>query len=106
MTASAFVANVHSGGPLYKYLLHFAAAFMAQVSLSAACKRLHPLHSIILLMSVDRLGMPEFILTQATAAESFGVRRMSVAEVAHQLPSEGIIQYSRGKIIIVDRARP
>lgn len=47
MSASAFVANVQSGGPLYKILLRFAAAFMAQVSLSAACKRLHPLRSIL-----------------------------------------------------------
>ena len=108
MSASAFVANVQSGGPLYKILLRFAAAFMAQVSLSAACKRLHPLraqYSRLLLMSVDRLGTPEFILTQATAAESLGVRRMSVAEVAHQLQDEGIIQYSRGKVLILDRAR-
>ena len=108
MTASAFLANVNSGGPLYKVLLRFAAAFMAQVSLAAACKRLHSVRAQycrLLLMSVDRLATSEFILTQATAAESLGVRRMSVAEVARQLQDEGIIQFSRGKVIIVDRVR-
>ena len=108
MSTSAFVANVRSGGPLYKVLLRFAAAFMTQVSLSAACKRLHSLRAPycrLLLRSVDRLGTPEFVMTQATAAESLGVRRMSVAEVARRLQDEGIIEYSRGRIRIVDRAR-
>lgn len=108
MSASAFVANVHSGGPLYRILLRFAAAFMAQVSLSAACKRLHSLraqYARLLLMTVDLLGSSEFVLTQAIAAESLGVRRMSVAEAARQLQDEGIIHYSRGKIKIVDRNR-
>lgn len=105
MTAKAFGDHVHAGHLLHSVLLRFAAAFMAQVSLSAACKSLHPLRSQycrFLLMIHDRLGTDEFTLMQAAAAEMLGVRRMSITEVAGQLHKDGLINYSRGKIRIVD----
>jgi len=108
MTAEAFVASVRSVRRLYPVILRFAAAFMAQVSLSAACKQLHTLRSqycCFLLMSVDRLDSQTICLTQAAAADFLGVRRMSISEIANQLQHDGVIQYRRGTITVVDRAR-
>jgi CRP-like cAMP-binding protein len=107
LTAKAFNAHVQPGQLLHSVLLRFTAVFMAQLSLSAACKRLHPLrpqYCRLLLMTYDRVGASDFTLTQAAAAEMLGVRRMSITAAARQLHDEGVINYRRGKIEIVDMA--
>ena len=79
---------------------------MAQVSLSAACNRLHPLQKRYcrwLLMTHDRLGVDQFMLTQEAVAGMLGVRRMSITPVARQLHQDGLIDYSRGKMTILNR---
>lgn len=105
MTARAFQANVHPGTLFHGILLRFAAAFLSQVSLSAACKHLHPLrmqYCRYLLMTYDRLATREFALTQAAVARVLGVRRMSVAAVAKQLQDEGVLEYRRGQMNVLD----
>lgn len=105
MSAKAFDRHIQPGGMLHAILLRFAAAFMAQVSLSAACKGLHPLRAQLcrwLLMMHDRMGSPEFTLTQERIAEMLGVRRMSITAVARQLQAEGVIEYRRGRIKILN----
>lgn len=107
MTARAFQAAIRPGDLFHGILLKFAAAFLSQVSLSAACKHLHPLRMQFcryLLMTHDRLENREFTLTQAAIAHMLGVRRMSVVGVARQLQEEGVIEYRRARIQILDLA--
>jgi CRP-like cAMP-binding protein len=104
--AKTFDARVQAGYLFHSILLRFTATFMAQVSLSAACKRLHSLRAQycrLLLMTHDRVRTSPFLLTQQAIAEMLGVRRMSVTAVANGLHDEGLIDYRRGRIRITDR---
>ena len=75
-------------------------------SQSAACNALHRIEERMcrwLLMSSDGVGSDEVNLTQEYLAVMLGVRRPGVTEVACKLRAEGLINYSRGFIRIVDR---
>ncbi|HEX8290194.1 MAG TPA: Crp/Fnr family transcriptional regulator [Pyrinomonadaceae bacterium] len=75
-------------------------------SQSSACNALHRVEARMcrwLLMSSDGVGSDEVNLTQEYLAAMLGVRRPGVTEVAGKLRSEGLIDYSRGTIRILDR---
>ena len=76
-------------------------------SQSAACNALHRVEARMcrwLLMSSDGVASDEVNLTQEYLAAMLGVRRPGVTEVAGKLRSEGLIDYTRGSIRILDRA--
>ncbi|HEX8285234.1 MAG TPA: Crp/Fnr family transcriptional regulator [Pyrinomonadaceae bacterium] len=76
-------------------------------SQSSACNALHRVEARMcrwLLMSSDGVGSDEVNLTQEYLATMLGVRRPGVTEVAGKLRADGLIDYSRGSIRIVDRA--
>jgi len=58
-----------------------------------------------LLMTHDRVGTDEFLLTQEFLAQMLGVRRPTVNIAGTALQKAGLIRYSRGRITIVDRKR-
>lgn len=73
---------------------------------SIACNRLHALTQRCarwLLLTHDRVGSDEFLLTQEFLAVMLGVNRQSVSVTASALQKGGLIKYSRGHLIIVDR---
>ncbi|HUY88130.1 MAG TPA: Crp/Fnr family transcriptional regulator [Pirellulales bacterium] len=107
MPAETFRRVARPGQLLHSVLLRFTAAFTAQVSLAAACSRVHQVQqqcSRWLLMTQDRVGADEFLLTQEAVAGMLGVRRMSVTAAARQLRKKGLIEYRRGKVRVLDRA--
>jgi len=57
-----------------------------------------------LLLSLGRLRGNELMMTQELIANMLGVRREGVTEAAGKLQDAGLIQYSRGKIAVLDRA--
>jgi CRP-like cAMP-binding protein len=106
MDAEAFKAHVHPGNFVHSVLLRFAAAFMAQVSQSAGCNRLHSPEKRYcrwLLMTQDRLESDEFFLKQEFAAGMLGLRRMTITPVAKRLQAAKLLRYSRGRITIINR---
>jgi CRP-like cAMP-binding protein len=58
-----------------------------------------------LLLSMDRLRSNRLVMTQELIANMLGVRREGVTEAAGQLQAEGLIEYSRGEIKVIDRLR-
>ncbi len=75
-------------------------------SQSAACNALHRVEARTcrwLLMSSDGVASDEVNLTQEYLAAMLGVRRPGVTEVAGKLRAEGLIDYTRGSIRIIDR---
>lgn len=56
-----------------------------------------------LLMTHDRVGADQFILTQEFLGKALGVRRMSITPVAQSLQEAGLIRYIRGRITILNR---
>lgn len=95
------------GGALHKLLLAYARQLMKQVSQTAACNASHTAEERLsrwLLMCHDRVSNSELKLTQEFLAEMLGTRRATVSVSAMVLQSDGLIQYNRGHIKIIDRA--
>jgi CRP-like cAMP-binding protein len=106
MTVPAFRRAVATSPALETLLSHYTQAFINQVAQSAACNRLHALSERCarwLLMTHDRVGADQFLLTQEFLSYMLGVRRESVSEAAHRLQAAGLIRYRRGKLTILDR---
>lgn len=102
----AVTEEFQRGGPLNLLLLRYATAFIAQISQTAMCYRLHPLEQQLarwLLLSLDRLEDNTLRTTHELIANMLGVRRETVTEGAQKLQALGLIRSSRGRIQVLDR---
>jgi CRP-like cAMP-binding protein len=91
---------------LQQTLLCYAQAFFIQTAITAACNRIHHLDGRLarwLLMCQDRIGVDDLQLTHEFIATMLGVRRAGVSVAASKLQAEGLINYTRGNIRILDR---
>ncbi len=96
-----------SSHPVMHLLLRFTQALITQMAQTAVCNRHHSVDKQLcrwLLLSLDRLGGNELVMTQELIANMLGVRREGVTEGALKLQEAGLIRYSRGRITILDRA--
>jgi CRP-like cAMP-binding protein len=108
LRASVLKTEFERGGALQHLLLRFTQALITQMTQTAVCNRHHEVDQQLcrwLLLSLDRLASNELVMTQELIANMLGVRREGVTEAAGKLQQEGLIQYSRGRIVILDRAR-
>jgi CRP-like cAMP-binding protein len=106
MTTEAFKREVLPGSQLYSLVQRYIQILFNQVAQSAACNRLHSIEKRFcrwLLMTHDRAGTDEFVLTQEFLSEMLGVRRAGVSEVASKFQESGLIRYNRGNMTILDR---
>lgn len=95
------------GGPVMHVLLRYTQALITQMAQTAVCNRHHALEQQLcrwLLLSLDRLSSNELLMTQELIANMLGVRREGVTEAALKLQKLGLISYSRGRILVLDRA--
>ena len=93
-------------GPLQRLLLRYTQALITQMAQTAVCNRHHSVERQLcrwLLMSLDRLASNELTMTQELIANMLGVRREGVTESAGKLQKLGLIEYSRGRIVVLDR---
>jgi CRP-like cAMP-binding protein len=94
------------GGAMQHLLLRYTQALLTQMAQTAVCNRHHSVDQQLcrwLLLSLDRLPSNKLTMTQELIANMLGVRREGVTEAAGKLQSAGLIQYSRGRITVVDR---
>ncbi|MFN2644883.1 MAG: Crp/Fnr family transcriptional regulator, partial [Burkholderiales bacterium] len=97
-----------NGGALQHLLLRYTQALITQMMQTAVCNRHHAVDQQLcrwLLLSLDRLPSNELVMTQELIANMLGVRREGVTEAAGKLQADGLIEYSRGRITVLDRAR-
>jgi len=93
-------------GPTMHLLLRYTQALITQMSQTAVCNRHHSVDQQLcrwLLLSLDRLASNELSMTQELIANMLGVRREGVTEAAGKLQDAGLIQYHRGRIVVLDR---
>lgn len=93
-------------GPMQHLLLRYTQALITQMSQTAVCNRYHSLDQQLcrwLLLTLDRLSSNKITMTQELIANMLGVRRESITEAAGNLQKSGLIQYSRGHIVVLDR---
>lgn len=94
--------------PKFRQLLdHYVQAYVILLGQLVACNRLHHVYARCarwLLMTQDRVGIPEIRMTHEYMAMMLGTTRAGVTTSAAKLQNEGFIRYSKGVIRIVDRA--
>jgi CRP-like cAMP-binding protein len=89
-------------------MLRYTQALITQMAQTAVCNRHHSIDQQLcrwLLLSLDRLSGNDLIMTQELIANMLGVRREGVTEAAGKLQKHGVIEYQRGHITVLDRAR-
>ena len=75
---------------------------------TAVCNRHHNIEQQLcrwLLLSLDRLPDNHVVMTQELIANMLGVRREGVTEAAGRLHKQGVIDYSRGHIMVTNRPK-
>jgi CRP-like cAMP-binding protein len=93
-------------GELLHLMLRFTQALITQMAQTAVCNRHHSIDQQLarwLLLSLDRLQDNQLTMTQELIANMLGVRREGVTVAAGKLQDLGVIDYSRGKITVLDR---
>jgi CRP-like cAMP-binding protein len=107
MRAAPMKRSFDRGDALQGLLLRFTQALITQMTQTAVCNRHHAVDRQVcrwLLFALDRLAGREIRMTQERIASLLGVRREGVTEAAGKLQAAGVIEYSRGRIRVLDRA--
>jgi CRP-like cAMP-binding protein len=98
----------HRNGELQILLLRYTQALITQMAQTAVCNRHHSVDQQLcrwLLLSLDRLSGNQLTMTQELIGNMLGVRREGVTEAAGKLQKLGVIEYSRGRITVVNRPK-
>jgi len=102
-TAAQLLCDV----PDFSLLLHrYLYAFIRQIAQGGACNRLHTAEQRCarwLLLTQDRAGTDRLELTQDFLAAMMGARRPTVNQALSILRDGGAVEYSYGKLNVVDR---
>lgn len=102
----AFKNELENSAALRRSVGRYLYVLMAQLACSAACLRFHligPRLARWLLMSQDRSHSSSFDVTQEFLSYMLGVRRVGITAAAGALQRSGLIEYSRGRLTVLDR---
>jgi CRP-like cAMP-binding protein len=94
------------GGPFAQLIYSFLFMQMVQMGQSVLCNRLHPVEARMarwMLTACDRMQTDSLLLTQEFLAQMLGSRRSTVTVAAGDLQRVGLIDYTRGRVRVVDR---
>jgi CRP-like cAMP-binding protein len=94
-------------GKFHELCLRYVQAQLMQATQTGACNASHNIEQRLarwLLLSRDRLESDEIPLTHEFLSQMLGTRRSSVTITARAFHDLGVIDYSRGKIAVRDRA--
>ncbi|MGH8308888.1 MAG: Crp/Fnr family transcriptional regulator [Steroidobacteraceae bacterium] len=108
LAAPIFLETIRRSSAVQQVMQRYSAYTMHFAQQTAACNSLHSIRQRAcrwLLVVHDRSGSERLELPQAMLAELLAVRRQSISEVAAQLRRDGLIEYSRGLITIVNRRK-
>jgi len=89
-------------------VLAYVHAAASQIAQTAACNRLHPLERRVsrwLLVAHDSARSDRFALTHEFLAEMLGVQRPRISVCMKKMQDAGLLDYFRGQLTIIDRAR-
>jgi CRP-like cAMP-binding protein len=106
LSAQTMLYEFEHSTAIAQLLLHYTQALITQMAQTAVCNRHHTLDKQLcrwLLLSLDRLPSNEIMMTQELIANMLGVRREGVTEAALKLQKAGLISYTRGRILVLDR---
>jgi len=104
--ASALQKAMQDMPALQKQVQRSLMTRLHQQSLASACERFHPIGQRLarwLLMSQDRAASDQFHVTQEFISLMLGVRRVGVTQSASDFQKNGLIEYRRGELKVLDR---
>lgn len=107
MQAGLLLQEFSKCGPLMHLLLRYVQASLTEIAQTAVCNRRHSVDEQLckwLLQTLDRLPSNHMSVTQEAIASMIGVRREGITEAAGALQRDGVIEYRRGQITVLDRA--
>jgi hypothetical protein len=107
LTAELMKEEFYQASPVLHLLLRYTQALITKMVQTAACNRHHYLDQQLcrwLLLSLDRLQGTEMVMTLELIANMLGVPREGATEGALKLHKAGLIDYTRGRIQVLDRA--
>ena len=108
LSRTRFEAEINRHGVLLDLMLRYSQALITQMAQTAVCNRHHTIDQQLcrwLLLSLDRRPGNELLATQELIANMLGVRREGVTAAAGKLQDMGVIDYRRGHITVLDRAK-
>ncbi|WP_309682449.1 Crp/Fnr family transcriptional regulator [Polaromonas sp.] len=106
ISARAFRGELGRSASLRRQLNRYLYVVMAQQASSATCLRFHLVNQRLarwLLMSQDRAHSASFHVTQEFLAYMLGIRRVGITSAASALQRQGLIEYHRGEMTVLDR---
>lgn len=104
--ADILLKEFNRGGATQNLLLRYTQVLITQMTQTAVCNRHHTVEQQLcrwLLRRLDRVSGNSLNITQESIANMLGVRREGVTEAAGRLQREGLIQYCRGHLEVLDR---
>jgi len=102
----AFRQELDRCEPLQLVMGRYVYVLMSQLASAAACTRFHQIEARLsrwLMMMQDRAHSDTFGITQEFLGFMLGVRRVGISAAAGALQHEGLIEYSRGRVTVLNR---
>ncbi|MBL8267914.1 Crp/Fnr family transcriptional regulator [Steroidobacter sp.] len=103
--AAMFQRHLRNSSALRRLLNCYVSVLMGQLAQTTVCSHYHQVRARLaqrLLMNRDRARGNQFHVTQEFLAQMLGVRRVGVTNAANSLRAEGLIDYRRGTVTILD----
>lgn len=107
ITSSKFSGVLARSPALRRCLNRYLYVLMSQMAGSAGCLRFHligPRLARWLLMTHDRSPADTFHVTHEFLAYMLGMRRVGITTAAGSLQREGLIEYRRGELVVLNRS--
>lgn len=104
--ADVFKSEFERGGKLFDMVLRYTQVLLTQITQSVICNRFHSPEQRLaraLLVSIDQAECDTVNLTHDVIAHMLGSHRTRVTMAARVLQKAVLIDYSRGKITVLDR---
>ncbi|WP_404409424.1 Crp/Fnr family transcriptional regulator [Pseudidiomarina marina] len=108
LSASLLKEEIKRHNQLHDLLLRYTQTLMTQMAQTAVCNRHHTIEQQLcrwILLSLDRIPSNVLTMTQELIADMLGVRREGVSLAAGKLQKIGVIEYHRGVVTVLDRAK-
>jgi len=108
MPSAVFHTEFDRGGVLRDLVLGRMEARITETAQTALCNQMHPIEQRLsrwLLTFADRLHSEELPATQQLIADMLGVSRSEISRTAGALSELGLIDYARGRLTLINRAR-
>jgi CRP-like cAMP-binding protein len=106
MEAHLLRAESDQCGPFHDLMHHYLHTLIVELSQSGACNRFHTVEQRLcrlLLATLDRMISEDLEFTHEMLAEMLGVNRSTASLTAGALQKRGLIEYTRGRLKILDR---